>query len=883
MIGRRLSHYEVVSRLGEGGMGVVYKARDTQLDRFVAIKVLDADATSDPERRRRFVQEAKAASALNHPGIVTIYSISSDAGTDFIAMEYVAGQTLDQLIKGSVVRFPVALDYATQAADALAKAHAAGIVHRDIKPSNIMVTGDGVVKILDFGVAKLVGNLAPDASTATRTSLDDVPRTEEGNIVGTVAYMSPEQAAGHAVDARTDIFSFGAVLYELVTGTRAFGGTSSVSTLAAVLTADPRPPSELSRDVPDAFERIVLRCLRKDPAKRFQVMSDVVLELEEIAGESRGGATRQRARARWTPDRRSAIAGIVALLVVVVAAVMWMLRTPQTIFPTPTIGRLTSYPGDERYPNLSPDGHQVAFSWSGVKEDNYDIYIKALNADSSLRLTTNAAEDTVPAWSPDGSRIAFVRREANATAIYLTPAVPGSERKLAEFRTAALNSGRMNVSWTPDGRWLAIGTAESSGPALSLLSVTDDQRRILLSNPGAEGTYCFPAFARNGRRLAYAMCKDSYTCDAYVVDLDADFKVNGSPRRLTQQASMLQGVAWAPDERSLVYGALFGGAANLWRIGVSGGSPERVELAATAEFPAVSPVGNKLAFSRSGGDVDVWKFDGDTPVSVLSSTALDFDPQLSPDGTKAAFVTWRSGRGPEIWVATLDGVSAAPVTMPTGRGQGSPRWSPDGRWIAYDAQGDDGNWDIYVVDSAGGQPRRFTKTPAYEHFASWSRDGKWIYFRSARTGRSEIWRMPAAGGEAVQMTDTGGAGVWESWDGRTIYYSRHDGNGPQGLASEVFAKPVAGGPERKVLDSVFRWDFFPVKEGIYYIALIESSRFNLLELRLLTFATGKTKVLSRFRARTSQGLSVSADGKTILYSGRAPGPGADLMLIENFR
>jgi eukaryotic-like serine/threonine-protein kinase len=882
VIGRRLSHYEIIAKIGEGGMGVVYKARDTQLDRFAAIKVLDAEATADDERRRRFIQEAKAASALNHPGIVTIYGINSEDRMHFIAMEYVQGATLDQLIKTSTLGPPAALNYAIQAAEALAKAHAAGIVHRDIKPSNIMVTDDGIVKILDFGVAKLI---APDGTadgiSMTRTGLDGPPRTEEGRIVGTVAYMSPEQAAGQKVDARSDIFSFGAVLYELVTGVPAFGGNSSVSTLAAVLTSEPRPPSEIARDVPRDFERVILRCLRKDPARRVQVMSDLVVELQEIRAETGTFASRRGPRAR---SRRRVIAAVAVVGAAAALGAGWIVLRPSETLPSPTIGHVTSYPGDERYPTISPDGNQIAFSWNGVNEDNYDIYIKALRADTPLRLTKDPAEDSVPAWSPDGSRIAFVRRRGSATAVYLTPPVPNSERKLQDFQSTATNIGRMSLSWTPDGNWLAIGMAGREGPTLSLLSASGDAPRPLLSNSGTEGSYHFPAVSPSGKALAFALCKDTHTCDAYVVNLDASYNPRGSARRLTQHTSTVQGIAWAADERSIVYGALFGGGSHVWRVPIAGGQPERIELAAVAEFPAVSAAGHKLAFSRGGGDVDVWTFEGGSgPMSVLSSTAVDFDPQLSPDGTRAAFVTWRSGRGPEIWVASLDGTSAIPLTRATGKNQGSPRWSPDGRWIAYDGQGDDGNWDIYVIDSAGGQPRRVTTHPAYEHFASWSRDGRWIYFRSARTGRSEVWRIPEAGGEEVQMTTTGGAGVWESWDGKTLYYSRHDGNGPQGLTSGVFARPVAGGPERQILDAIFRWDFFPVKDGIYYIALIETRRFNVLELRFLSFATGKSRVLSKFQARQSQGLSATADGKTILYSGRAPSAGADLVLIQNFR
>jgi Tol biopolymer transport system component/tRNA A-37 threonylcarbamoyl transferase component Bud32 len=865
-------------------MGVVYKARDTQLDRFVAIKILNAATTADLDRKRRFVQEAKAASALNHPGIVTIYGINSEDGTDFIAMEYVQGQTLEQLVRPSGLRPGAALNYAIQAAAALAKAHAAGIVHRDIKPSNIMVTDDGAVKILDFGVAKLVqtshGEAAADSSAATRTITSDGPRTQEGSIVGTVAYMSPEQAAGQTVDGRSDIFSFGAVLYEMVTGVRAFAGNSTVSTLAAVLSGEPRPPSELSRDLPGDFERIILRCLRKDPARRFQGMTDLVVELEEI--RARGGTQvvpavpRVSSRGRWLV----AAAGAIAMLG---AGAWWFLATRSAALPPATVGLLTSYPGDERYPSMSPDGSQVAFSWNGANEDNYDIYIQPLGAETPLRLTTDPAEDSVPSWSPDGRKIAFVRRQPGGGAIYVTPPVPGSEQKLADFHSTTIHVGRMSVSWTPDGKWLAMAVEGTEGSSLSLVPVAGGDPVKLMSKSGSTASYSFPAVSPSGKRLAYALCTFSYTCDVHVVELDGDFKPRGTDRQLTHLASTVQGIAWAGDERSVVYGALFGGGAHLWRVGVSGGEPERLELAAVAEFPTISREGSTLAFTRGGGDVDIWKFEpGGGPVSILSSTTTDIDPQLSPDGTMAAFVTTRSGRGAEIWVAALDGTRAMRLTQPTGRGQGSPRWSPDGRWIAFDAQAEDGNYDIYVVDAAGGQPRRLTTHPAFEHFASWSRDGKWIYFRSSRSGRSEIWRMPAGGGDAVQMTTTGGAAAWESWDGQTLYYSRHDGNGPEGVRSGVFARPVSGGPERQILESIFRWDFFPATDGIYYVALVESHRFNLLELRFLSFATGKSKVLSKFQARTSQGLSVSADGKTILYSGRAPGAGADLVLIQNF-
>ncbi len=306
MIGTRLSHYEIVAKLGEGGMGVVYKARDPRLDRFVAIKLLSSAASGDAEYRHRLTQEAKAASALNHAGIITIHDIAREGDHDFIVMEYVPGSTLEDLIAGRRLKLRDALNIGIQAAQALATAHAAGIVHRDLKPSNIMVTDDGVVKVLDFGLAKLAqdrGDMAGASLAQTRT-IADASLTAVGKIVGTVAYMSPEQAEGMKVDHRSDIFSFGTVLYELVTGVRPFHADSTISMLSAVLTADPKPPTQLVKDLPRELERIILRCLRKDPAKRLQAMADLVIELEEVRTESSSQlnavqAPRRRNAAMW--------------------------------------------------------------------------------------------------------------------------------------------------------------------------------------------------------------------------------------------------------------------------------------------------------------------------------------------------------------------------------------------------------------------------------------------------------------------------------------------------------------------------------------------------------------------------------------------------------
>src|SRR5262245_38148232 len=289
MIGKTISHYRILEKLGEGGMGVVYKARDTHLDRFVAIKVLPAERVADAERKKRFVQEAKTASALNHPNIIHIYDIDQQEGIDFIAMEYVQGRTLDQIIPRHGMRLNEALKTSVQMADALAAAHGVGIVHRDLKPANVMVSESGVVKILDFGLAKLVERTDgsdPDAKTVQAGSGS---QTEEGTILGTVSYMSPEQAEGKKVDARSDIFSFGSVLYEMTTGQKAFRGDSKMSTLAAILNKDPKRVTELTESIPAELERIITRCLRKIPERRWQNVADLKVALEDLKEESDSG------------------------------------------------------------------------------------------------------------------------------------------------------------------------------------------------------------------------------------------------------------------------------------------------------------------------------------------------------------------------------------------------------------------------------------------------------------------------------------------------------------------------------------------------------------------------------------------------------------------
>jgi eukaryotic-like serine/threonine-protein kinase len=427
LAGKTISHYRVIEKLGDGGMGSVWKARDTRLDRYVALKVLHAARMSDAERKRRFVQEARSASALNHPNIITIHDIDRADGADFIAMEFVPGKALGQSISRKGLPLKQAIDYAIQVADALAAAHAAGIVHRDLKPANVMVNESGSVKVLDFGLAKLTEKaVAENAGTVTF----EPAGTDEGMILGTVSYMSPEQAEGKKVDARSDIFSFGAVLYEMITGRRAFSGDSMVSILSAVLRDDPKPAQEIVKGLPRDLDRIVARCLRKDPNQRYQHAGDVKIDLQQVDLQqskeeraSAGSTARRNVRRLWW------LVAAAAFVVASLAIGRWFHR-PDAAEPQWRIARLTNDAGYSHSPTLSPDGKMLAYSSDRAGDGQFDLYVKQTAGGEPVRLTTDGAGNTSPDFSPDGSKIVY-RSNRDGGGIYEIPALGGQPRLIA--------------------------------------------------------------------------------------------------------------------------------------------------------------------------------------------------------------------------------------------------------------------------------------------------------------------------------------------------------------------------------------------------------------------------------------------------------------------
>ncbi len=528
-------------------MGVVYRALDTHLNRAVAIKVLPQDRVVDPDRKRRFLKEARAASALNHPNIITVHDIRSEGGVDFIVMEYAEGRTLEDIIPASGLGVTEALRYGVQIADALGRAHEAGIVDRDLKPSNVMIAGDGRVKVLDFGLAKLL-EPEEDAESSTRTS----PLTGVGSVVGTAAYMSPEQAEGRKIDARSDIFSFGVLLYEMVTGRRPFAGDSNLSILAKILNEDPAPPSTIS-SVTNDVERTILRCLRKDPGRRPQTMADLKVALQDLAADSvvapavaaqssasqslgADAGLRQSGLWRWM------VVAVVLLIASASLLLIYSVRSrekPASLRAVP----LAALPGMVRSPSFSPDGNHVAFMWTG-KQDNPDIYVQQIGAGSPLQLTTNAAQDYSPSWAPDGRAIAFLRQQSQRQhELRLVPPLGGPERKVADLQPRGFLRS-VTMAWCPDSTCVVV-TDSSSPPstsgthpstsqpdALFVVSVQSSEKRQL-TTPREAYADTDPAISPDGRWLVFRRDLAPFSGRLHAQQLGPGLTPVGEPRTLT--------------------------------------------------------------------------------------------------------------------------------------------------------------------------------------------------------------------------------------------------------------------------------------------------------------------------------------------------------------
>jgi eukaryotic-like serine/threonine-protein kinase len=710
-VGPRIGPYEVVRKLGAGGMGEVYLARDGRLDREVALKILPQRFAEDAERRRRFLQEAKAASALNHPHIVTVYDVGTQGSVDYLVMEYVAGKPLDRLIPHFGLKLEEALHYAMQIASALAAAHNAGIIHRDLKPANILVSESGIAKVADFGLAKQMGR-GPNAATVT----------EEGVVRGTAAYMSPEQAAGRPIDARSDIFSFGAVLYEMVTGRRAFPGHSAASVMAAILEHDPPPFDAPNGDTPSVLDRTIRRCLEKDPALRWQTAQELSTELESIAqytalpGTAIGRSSRYKQLA-WM----AAAMLVVALIVLLLAKVLGRERPApvQTVrFTLPAPETTTLIPAA---PAVSPDGTVVAFL--AATDGRALVWVRPIGSPVSRPLAGTEGASTL-FWSPDSRFLAFIA---------------GNELKKMEISSGSVStvcgaSAKKPGAWNPNGTiifspsdWQPLQRVQVGGGVPAPVTVIDHAR--------GDYQHAWPQWLPDGRNFLYFVQTNRPETTGIYASSVGSFPPTAKLIAKTRAAGIYVPSRHGPNGYLLFL---------------------RDEILLAQAFDPFN-----------------LKFNGE-PVRIAERRGRlmsDYagDPGFSVSQTVLAYHSFVGSRAQLVW---LDRSGTHKGILGVSDVWSHPDLSADGDRAAFDAPNPTTlHNDIWLADARRGITSRFSYDPATDGVPIWSRSGDRIVFNSVRKGPRNLYWKPTDGGQEEPLLESAESKVASDWSPESSFCS----------------------------------------------------------------------------------------------------------------
>jgi Tol biopolymer transport system component len=718
LVGRSLAHYFILEKVGEGGMGVVYRARDEHLQRDVAVKVLPSGTLNDELSRRRFRKEALALSKLNHPNIGTVHDFDTQQGIDFLVMEYVGGTNLrDRLLDGPLPGEEV-LRAGEQLVEGLKAAHSQGVIHCDLKPGNLIINGDGRLKILDFGLAKL---LKPTSETSTTESLSETPPA-----AGTLPYMAPEQLRGQSIDARSDIFAFGTVLYEMATGRRAFDGNTSAVICDAIFNKNPIAPSQLNPDVPGEIERIIRKAIEKDPRNRYQSAKELVADFRRV----REAAEEKRSRRFGTA--KTLVGALLAAAACFAVTLLWFRFRDQPLpeyFPRP----VTRSTGWESEPEVSPDGNRVVYA--SDTSGNREIWLSDLNGNRT-RLTDDEADDSSPTWFPDGKEVAFVSERGGSTGIWSVSSSGGRARPLV--------SNAKCPAVSPDGNYIAFSSTRRGGDSRIFVQSLNNPGgvRQLTDEKGGFWNHTDPAWSPDSREICYASRHGLWVVS-----------VTGGPaRRLTSDQELDFDPAWSHQGRHIYFSSYRGGVLAIWRVNLRGGQPERVTTGIGPEsHPSLPWNGNRLVHATLTVNHECTLLDlksGER--TVVDASESDYIPSISGDGTRIVYASRRSRAGTlNLWSQTLNnGKPAGPPKQLTYFAESAtfPALSPDDRWVAF-YRIISGQRDIWIVPNSGGESIRFTDDAASDMYPAWSPDGTKLAFVSERAGVSDIWVAPVKDGK----------------------------------------------------------------------------------------------------------------------------------------
>ena len=713
-----LGSYEIIGPLGAGGMGEVYRARDTRLNRQVAIKILPPGYAEDSGRLSRFQREARVLASLNHSNIAAIYGFEEANDRKFFILELVDGQTLAQLLEKGALPLKKAVGYAVEIARGVEAAHEKGVIHRDLKPANVMITPDDRVKVLDFGLAKAIAESSEPSDLSHSPTLMD-EKTKEGVILGTAPYMSPEQVEGLPLDPRTDIFSFGSLVYELVTGRKAFPGKTQARVLAGILEKEPKPLGRWVRGVPQQMEWVVARCLRKDPERRFQHMRDLRLALEDVLQETESP---RRWRRGWSPLtlRQFSVAAL-ALAAILFGGLWWgTAGDPARLVEPPLLTRVTSVSGLTVDPAISRRGRLLGYASDRSGEGNLDIWVQQLGGGGSRR-TRDPADDRQPSFHPDGTRMVY-RSERRGGGLYWTTTLGD------EARARFIVDGGLRPRVSPQGDRIAYWTGRI-GPDVKRGSLfttgwSPNQARTQLAESFAVASH--PIWSPRGDHIVFLGSENS--------SLDEDFDwwilrlEDGEIRRLGLAAMLPQvGISglvipgvWVPIDNFIVFSALRGDSVNLWWVAVSprtlslSSEPRQITSGVGPELEPFAVGPGRIVFSSQVENLDLWSLavdadrgrvpEGARLKRLTQHAGEDSHPSLNRDGSLMAFESTRSGNQ-DIWLMDLE--SGAQINLTESPGdERRPRIRTDGSQVAYSAgePGSEGR-SIYRVEAVRQSPR----------------------------------------------------------------------------------------------------------------------------------------------------------------------------------
>jgi len=872
LAGTRLGAYQIEARIGAGGMGEVYRARDTKLGRDVAIKVLPPEFTRSADRRARFEREARLLAALNHPHIAQVYGFEESDGIAGLVMELVPGDTLATVIPPRGIRPPHALAIARQICDALEAAHEKGIVHRDLKPTNIKVTPAGVVKVLDFGLAKAGASDVVDEGLAIGTA----DATNQGVILGTATYMSPEQARGQSVDKRTDIWAFGCVFYELLTGRRAFAGDSMTDTIAHVIEREP-DWSALPATTPDVIRRLLERCLRKDVRQRLRDIADARIEIDDAIAAPAATTRRQPAagdqRVPGRSRRWALIGGIAATVLAAAVFIAWRLWANDYFWQNPLAEarpvRLTDFEGEEVDAAISPDGKVTAFLSN--RDGPLDVFVSQIGSGAFTNLTKG--DFRPPSWamaretgfSGDGEQVWFMRQPSGsgtAITIMMGPTMGGTPKLF-------LDRGSDPV-WSPDGKTLAFHTQDPGDPIFIADSNASNPQKIFAAEPGV---HChFLMWSRDGRFIYFA--KGTPTTDMDIWRIPAR---GGNAEQITSHHAWVAYPAWL-DARTLIYSATADDGSGRWlyAIDVEHRIPHRVSSGIAEQYLSVAVdqvQPHRLVATVANPTAGLWTVpisneaqpeSAITPIHAANTRALspryagDYLAFLSSKG--GADGLWKldsSGRAVELWKGGDGGVVAAPAI------------SPDGSRICFSYR-KQGRAELYVINANGTGLTTLAKSIEVQSAASWSPDGKWVAVAANQGDGPRVFKVPLDGSPPIRLRNLLSFNPVWSPDGRFIVYSEQRASAsfdvktmtPDGAPIDVPAIASLGSRLPLAFGTPYR--FMP--DGKTLITLQGTApNQNLFSLDL---NTGQQRQLTSFDQTSGavvQNFDVSPDGTLIVF------------------